>query len=748
MALSISPSPFGTLSVVVKDTPGTVIVSTVATSPSVLSMALGVPGPTGATGATGAAGQNGTNGSNGSNGVGVPTGGTTGQALVKTSGTDYATNWASMLPLAGGTMSNDATQTFITTDGTRLIVKPTEINSKTFSTYNYSDPGNPFSPYQQIGTFSAKKVQSNWNDDNWEVGFKLDEYEVSGGLVYSDGYDPDYRWSFGSNGLRFSNGTTQVSAFPPSGGTSSDYIDGTGGIQTFPTIPSLTGYATESYVTSQGYITSSSLTPYLTTSSAASTYQTQSGMSSYLTTSSAASTYFAKPTGDASQYLNGAGTPVTFPTVGTAGKMVVLASNQTGSTIAKGSVVYISGSQGNDPKVSLARADVEATSAYTIGVAESSINNNSTGNIIVLGLLEGFNTSAFTDGDAVYLSSTTAGGITGTKQFSPNHYVKVGTIVRAHPTQGTIFIKVENGYQLDELSDCYVTTPTNNNVLSFESSTGLWKDKSITTLLGYTPSNDTLGNLSSASTARTNLGLTAAATASFSTEAQSVAGISTTVVSNPATVQALALHPEWFVLNAGNATSVVSGTGLAVAQEFGFQLATGTTSGSYAIRKFSPSTQVGISRGRDAGIWDYSKQIVISGTGLYSNAQTNTNTRVSLGKVTGDNNGDLARAGIGFKRVGTGALQLMVHNGTTLTVSTNGTFTPTANQTFDWKIIADGAGNATLYVNETSVATTTGCPTGQSTNTANFIQYEIDCSATLGSQTIMYIGNPKILQGR
>jgi len=43
----------------------------------------------------------------------------------------------------------------------------------------------------------------------------------------------------------------------------------------------LTGYATESYVTSQGYITSSALSPYLTSATAASTYQTISGMNSY-----------------------------------------------------------------------------------------------------------------------------------------------------------------------------------------------------------------------------------------------------------------------------------------------------------------------------------------------------------------------------------------------------------------------------------------------------------------------------------
>ena len=713
MSLSISPSPFGTLSVVVKDTPGTVIVSTVATSPSVLSMALGVPGPKGDTGATGAAGQNGTNGTNGSNGVGVPTGGTTGQSLVKYSDNDYDTNWASMLPLSGGILNGNLGL--------------------------YNESGRPYIGIADDITGNSIILTGS------KIGFNLYGEEVLTNLT--------------GNGLTFIDGSFQSTAFPPTGGTSAQYINGTGGLQTFPTIPSLTGYATETYVTTRGYITSSALSPYLTSSSAASTYLTQSSAAStyltqssaastYLTQSSAASTYFAKPTGDSSQYLNGTGTPVTFPTVGTAGKMIVLSYNQTGSTIAKGSVVYISGAHGNDPQISLARADLESTSAYTIGVTESAVSNNSTGNVIILGLLEGFDTSSYSDGAALYLSSTTYGGLTATKQFSPNHYVKAGTVVRAHPTAGTIFIKVENGYQLDELSDCYVTAPTNNNVLTFESSTGLWKDKSVTTALGYAPANDTLGNLSSASTARTNLGLSSAATASFATEAQSVAGTSTTVVSNPSTNQALALHSQWYVLNAGNATSVVSGTGGATAQEFGFQIFTGTTSGSYGIRKFSPSTQVGVARGRDTGIWDYSKQIVLTGTSLYSNAQTNTNSRISLGKVTGDNNGDLARAGIGWKRVGTGALQLMVHNGTSLTVSTNGTFTPTASQGFDWKIIADGAGNATLYVNETSVATTTGCPTGQSSNTANFLQYELDCSATLGSQTIFTVGNPKILQGR
>ena len=55
----------------------------------------GPEGPQGATGATGAAG---TNGTNGTNGVGVPTGGTTGQVLQKSSATDYATEWGGPFP--------------------------------------------------------------------------------------------------------------------------------------------------------------------------------------------------------------------------------------------------------------------------------------------------------------------------------------------------------------------------------------------------------------------------------------------------------------------------------------------------------------------------------------------------------------------------------------------------------------------------------------------------------------------------
>jgi hypothetical protein len=85
------------------------------------------------------------------------------------------------------------------------------------------------------------------------------------------------------------------------------------------------------------------------------------------------------------------------------------------------------------------------------------------------------------------LSSTTAGTWTSTKQYAPAHLVYVGIVVRAHPTQGVVEVKIQNGYELDELHNVAAQTPSNNDGLFYESSTDLWKNKSIATILGYTP---------------------------------------------------------------------------------------------------------------------------------------------------------------------------------------------------------------------------------------------------------------------
>jgi hypothetical protein len=159
---------------------------------------------------------------------------------------------------------------------------------------------------------------------------------------------------------------------------------------------------------------------------------------------------------------------------------VKLVRKSTAGTITKGQVVYIVGSQGTHLTVELADADSEATAATTIGVAMGNITSTVEGYIIVQGFLDGLNnlpTATFTDGHALWLSST-AGGWTNTRPTQPAHGVFLGWVVSAsNGASGRAYIKVINGQELNELHDVLITSPTNDQVLTYETSSGLWKNK-------------------------------------------------------------------------------------------------------------------------------------------------------------------------------------------------------------------------------------------------------------------------------
>lgn len=188
---------------------------------------------------------------------------------------------------------------------------------------------------------------------------------------------------------------------------------------------------------------------------------------------------FNQPTGNATQYLDGAGTPTTFPVLSQSDRVITEVRNSTGATITKGTVVYLNGATGGKPNVQKAQANAEATSSGTFGVIQSDINNNSNGYVVVIGTVLGLNTSAYTAGQVLWLSPTTAGGFTTTKPVAPNHAVYVGIVTLA-ATQGTIEVKIQNGYELDEIHDVLITSKTDNDGLIYESASGLWKNKQIT----------------------------------------------------------------------------------------------------------------------------------------------------------------------------------------------------------------------------------------------------------------------------
>jgi hypothetical protein len=168
----------------------------------------------------------------------------------------------------------------------------------------------------------------------------------------------------------------------------------------------------------------------------------------------------------------------------TAKNVEVFVRNVTGATITKGSIVYINGASGNRPTITKAQANNDANSAQTIGFVKADIANNATGYVITSGDLENVNTQALTAGQQLYLSPTTAGAWTTTKPSAPQHLVYVGIVVSAHPTQGIIYVSIQNGYELDELHNVAITSPSTGQVLRYNETTGLWSNQTLPTSVG------------------------------------------------------------------------------------------------------------------------------------------------------------------------------------------------------------------------------------------------------------------------
>lgn len=122
------------------------------------------------------------------------------------------------------------------------------------------------------------------------------------------------------------------------------------------------------------------------------------------------------------------------------------------------------GAQGQRLAIVLAQANNDANSVDTLGLVTENINNNQEGFITTSGLVRNVDTTGtlqgetWADGDALYLSPTTAGAITKVKPQAPQHTVTVGYVVYAHVNNGKIFVKVDNGYEIDELHNVRITT--------------------------------------------------------------------------------------------------------------------------------------------------------------------------------------------------------------------------------------------------------------------------------------------------
>ncbi len=156
--------------------------------------------------------------------------------------------------------------------------------------------------------------------------------------------------------------------------------------------------------------------------------------------------------------------------------------------ISKGQAVYISGATGTNMIASKASNDSESSSSKTFGILSYTGVTNDHIKVITNGFLEGVDTSTATIGDFIWL------GVNGnlifwhypetTKPVAPAHLVFLGIVTRVHAVNGEIFVKVQNGYELDELHDVAVGDYVHRDVLYRDVDNNLWKNGSLFDLMG------------------------------------------------------------------------------------------------------------------------------------------------------------------------------------------------------------------------------------------------------------------------
>jgi hypothetical protein len=153
-----------------------------------------------------------------------------------------------------------------------------------------------------------------------------------------------------------------------------------------------------------------------------------------------------------------------------------------GQTIGAGQVVYVTGASGQNIIIGLAKADVESTSSKTIGVCQDALANNGFGYVVTEGKMTvSISASTANEGDPIWLSPTTAGEMlfgAANKPSAPDHIVYLGVVTRkTGSTVVEILVKVQNGAELDELSDVAITSPVSGQALMRGAT--LWTNRSL-----------------------------------------------------------------------------------------------------------------------------------------------------------------------------------------------------------------------------------------------------------------------------
>ena len=176
---------------------------------------------------------------------------------------------------------------------------------------------------------------------------------------------------------------------------------------------------------------------------------------------------------------------------------VTYARNAEANALSVGEVVYLFGAAGDRASVKRASNTSDTTSSKTIGVVAVGGAAGADVSITTVGYVSGLSLGGYTSGDTLWLGST-AGTMTTTKPTGPSHSVFIGVVTRANNGNGIMYVKCQNGYELDELHNVAISASVaSGDFLKYDGT--VWVNDPIN--LG----TDTVGNYMSGVSAGTGI---------------------------------------------------------------------------------------------------------------------------------------------------------------------------------------------------------------------------------------------------
>jgi hypothetical protein len=217
--------------------------------------------------------------------------------------------------------------------------------------------------------------------------------------------------------------------------------------------------------------------------------------------------------------------------------LVTYAKNAEANALSVGEVVYLFGAAGDRASVKRASNASDATSSKTVGVVSVGGAAGADVTVTTVGYINGLSLGSYAAGDILWLGST-AGTFTTTKPVTPAHTVFIGVIAKANGGNGIMYVRCQNGYEINELHDVAISASVaTGDFLKYNGS--VWVDDAIN--LG----TDTVGNYMLEVVAGTGISI------SHTQGEGSTASVSTTGV------QSLSAKAGNYTLAAGDAAETI-----------------------------------------------------------------------------------------------------------------------------------------------------------------------------------------------